>query len=521
MVYYRKYRPQTISELDLAEVRVKLENILKAKDLPHAFLFTGPKGLGKTSAARILAKAINCERRNKESGIKNQGEKTKTKNQKSSISNHQSESVEPCNKCEACRSITNGSNLDVLEIDAASNRGIDEIRDLREKIKFAPSSLEKKVYIIDEVHMLTTDAFNALLKTLEEPPSHAVFVLCTTEEEKIPPTISSRTFRISFKKPTKEEILRSLKRIVAGEKIDIEEDVLIEIYKLSEGSFRDAAKILEELSISSNGNPPSHKASAGQGKITKETIERTFKTAGLDSQISKLLTALAEKELGTSIKIIDELSQKGADFKVLTERLAEAIHTMLMASSGLATQDFDIPKLQTSELKRLLDMVNKSYRDIKFSVLPQIPLELVVVEWCLTEQVQSLKFSFDPERRREGKVQNEDRDEKKDKEVRVETKKAEGSTGEKKHGDLFRENALSEDFFQALIANVKRDNHSIAGILRGCRLLEISGDNVCFETKYKFHRDKLSEAKTASILDRRASEILHGKVHVVVNLVEK
>src|SRR5690348_2704670 len=136
MVYYRKYRPQNISDLDLSAVREKLSSILSAKELPHAFLFTGPKGLGKTSSARILAKAINCENK---------------------------KGIEPCNKCDACVSITNGSNIDVLEIDAASNRGIDEIRDLRDKIKYAPASLPRKVYIIDEVHMLTTDAFNALL----------------------------------------------------------------------------------------------------------------------------------------------------------------------------------------------------------------------------------------------------------------------------------------------------------------------------------------------------------------------
>lgn len=224
MVFYLKYRPQTISELDLAQVREKLFSLLKSKSLPHAFLFTGPKGLGKTSTARILAKAINCERV-QELRIKNQ-ELRKNKNEShNSKFIIQNSDVEPCNECQACVSITNGSNIDVLEIDAASNRGIDEIRALRERVKFAPANLKKKVYIIDEVHMLTTEAFNALLKTLEEPPDHVVFILCTTEIWKVLPTIVSRSFHISFEKPTKEELTRSLERVAKGENLTIEKGV--------------------------------------------------------------------------------------------------------------------------------------------------------------------------------------------------------------------------------------------------------------------------------------------------------
>src|SRR3989344_1947762 len=169
MVFYRKYRPQTIEELDSRQVRDKLTSVLSKDSGFHALLFTGPKGLGKTSAARIVAKAVNCEKINDYS----KGKKLKG-------------TLEPCNKCSACTSITNGTNMDVLEIDGASNRGIDEIRDLREKIKLSPAYALKKVYIIDEVHMLTTEAFNALLKTLEEPPNHVIFILCTTEPHKVP-----------------------------------------------------------------------------------------------------------------------------------------------------------------------------------------------------------------------------------------------------------------------------------------------------------------------------------------------
>src|SRR5256885_10890679 len=176
MVFYRKYRPQIIDDLDSKAIRDTLHSVLK-NDPSHAFLFTGPKGLGKTSTARIVAKAVNCTAPKKD----------------------RKEGIEPCGTCDQCVSITSGSNVDILEIDAASNRGIDEIRDLKEKIRLAPVLANRKVYIIDEVHMLTTEAFNALLKTLEEPPAHAMFILCTTEPHKVPPTILSRCFHIVFK----------------------------------------------------------------------------------------------------------------------------------------------------------------------------------------------------------------------------------------------------------------------------------------------------------------------------------
>src|SRR3989338_5228486 len=189
MVLYRKYRPQRLSELDLEDVREKLAKIVGSSFRPHAYLFSGPKGTGKTSAARIVAKIINCETSSNNKG-------------------------EPCNKCESCVAIREGRYLDVLEIDAASNRGIDEIRDLREKIKLAPVSAKYKVYIIDEVHMLTNDAFNALLKTLEEPPAHAQFILATTEADKLPETIISRTTRINFQKASHGELRQSLDRVI-------------------------------------------------------------------------------------------------------------------------------------------------------------------------------------------------------------------------------------------------------------------------------------------------------------------
>ena len=200
MSYYQKYRPERIADLDLDSARDLLLGNLKAGKLSHAYLLVGPRGSGKTSTARILARLVNCEKNSRTQEIKN--------------SNGY---VEPCGKCEACVSIKNGSAVDIMEIDAASNRGIDDIRSLREKVRLAPAVLSTKVYIIDEVHQLSNDAFNALLKTLEEPPKKVVFILCTTESGKIPATIASRCTKIVFHKAGEEELVRALMRAAAGE----------------------------------------------------------------------------------------------------------------------------------------------------------------------------------------------------------------------------------------------------------------------------------------------------------------
>jgi DNA polymerase III subunit gamma/tau len=223
-VLYRKYRPQKLSEVvGQDEVTSSLLKQLQSGNISHAYLFSGPRGTGKTSTARILAKALNCKT---------------AKDDKFD---------EPCGKCESCKAIVEGRYLDLLEIDAASNRGIDEIRELREKIRLAPTEGKYKVYIIDEVHMLTNEAFNALLKTLEEPPAHAVFVLATTEPQKVPATILSRVQRFNFERPTTEKISKKLEMINKEEKWKLSKEVLDEIAKAADGAYRDAEVLLDKV----------------------------------------------------------------------------------------------------------------------------------------------------------------------------------------------------------------------------------------------------------------------------------
>lgn len=429
LAFYRKYRPQTVEELDSDEVRKELTAVLKSGKVPHALLFCGPRGTGKTSSARILAKAINCTDK---------------------------KGFEPCNKCEACLSITNGSNVDVIEIDGASNRGIDEIRDLREKIKLSPTSLKKKVYIIDEVHMLTTEAFNALLKTLEEPPSHAFFVLCTTEAHKIPETISSRCLRINFKRASKAELMRSLKRVAEDEKIEIEKEALEEIAAQAEGSFRDGVKILEQVSLSGK-------------KVTIKDVKTDF-------DLESFFGFLEKRDAKSAIKFINEANEQGIDLKALNVRVLDYLRNLLLLKNGIEVEgDFKIFDL---DLVRLIELFTKSAADYKLAVIPQLPLELAIVGWCGNSYGQIVE-------------------EKKETVVEEKVK-----TDSKVNIENFKER------WADILTNVKPHNHSVEAFLKASSPSSWDGKYLTLEVFYKFHKERLEDDKCRSLVEKIISEIM-------------
>lgn len=318
MTYYLKYRPQTIEDLDILSVRESLTNIVNSGEIPHALLFAGSKGTGKTSTARILAKIINCTDR---------------------------KGSEPCNKCHSCLSITNGSNMDVIEMDAASNRGIDDIRVLRDAVKLAPSGSKAKIYIIDEAHMLTTEASNALLKTLEEPPSHVYFILATTNPEKLIDTIRSRASLIHFTKATVDEIKRSLQRIVASEKLKIKDDQLEIIIKQARGSFRDAVKILEQYS-------------KDESVLQKQS---TFNA-------EKLAELIISKDADKALSEVTSAIKSGLSVENITMELLTVLQAKLLDQ-------------KTDDLIKLIGLILSVQEYNKVSPIEELPLELAIIKY--------------------------------------------------------------------------------------------------------------------------------------------
>jgi DNA polymerase-3 subunit gamma/tau len=498
MVYYRAYRPQTIEELDNTSVREKLTAVLSSSNQPHAYLFTGPKGLGKTSSARIVAKVLNCT---------TDLEKRKNK-------------IEPCNICESCKAITNGSFIDVVEIDGASNRGIDEIRDLKESTRLAPAGGKVKVYIIDEVHMLTTEAFNALLKTLEEPPSHVVFILCTTEVQKIPETVFSRCFQISFTKATGEELKRSFGRIVKGEKLEVDEDGLALIAQFSDGGFRDGAKLLEELVVMSGGK-----------KITKDMVEEKLGLGSFDQLLKDVLTAFDTKDMKKGLNVTKELQTQGVDMRFFMSQLLGRVHDTLMEKVAGSGQPGEIMRL-----RELLTLLSTVLGEMRTAIIETLPLELALIEWSVEKNtvkrndtsvdvestvtvtdegvtVKSLKKHIGEIEKQKalGKILEEEVVKEERKMDKLEISHAPSSDG------VTRE--WMNTFWKSLISEVNKANRTLAGVLRGCKLGTFADGSMTIETSFSFHKEQLDQPKMQDVLADTA-KILVGKP-VTISVVLK
>lgn len=454
MVYYLKYRPKSLDELDNGYVGELIKKYLSQGSLPHAFLFTGPKGTGKTSTARILAKSINCP----------QVKKTKT----------------ACGKCDECVSITKGENLDVLEIDAASNRGIDEIRELRERIKLSPIQLAYKVYIIDEVHMLTTEAFNALLKTLEEPPRHAVFILATTEPQKIPDTVRSRCAKIDFQKASTVELVHSLERISKGEQLVVEKDVLEQIAKSADGSFRDAAMLLEEIALDTK-----------KISMTMVTEKLRLVDAQMYLQFEKYLK---EKNAQAMLKIIQDLNSEGKNIKQFFLQMIQKLEVQLIESYSQNTA------LNREDLVKAIRLFSQSFSNLKSYPMPELPFELAIVEFC--EGIEVITGT-------EKLVHN--------------TMKSANSEENLGVQIFAPPSDQSLQFWSELVEKTKKCNHSIAGVLRSCKPLFFDSKTFRIEASYPFHADRLNDAKVRETLQVTLKEIKNwdGKIEIVIKGKER
>jgi len=361
LVLYRKYRPQNFSEVIGQDHIVQtLTNSIKGNNISHAYLFCGPRGSGKTTVARIFAKAINCEKDPKGTP-----------------------GFEPCNKCSSCLEIMGAKSMDLIEIDAASHRGIDDVRELREGIKFAPVKSKYKVFIIDECHQLSKDAANALLKTLEEPPRHAVFLLATTEAHKMIPTIISRCQRFDFRRLQVPEIIKKLEIISKKENIKFDDSALSLIALNSRGSFRDAESLLDEC-ISFSG--------AG-GLIKTADIKELLGIVEV-SQIAEFVEYLVLKNTKDAILSINSMLDNGVDLQEFTKTLVFYLRQSLLLkinpnflnlqNSGLSSQELDrmksqINNLSQKDIQNMLELFIEAENKIKYSAVSQLPLELAVV----------------------------------------------------------------------------------------------------------------------------------------------
>ena len=341
-MYYLKYRPHTISELDNTTPRESISSILKSKSLPHAFLFIGHKGTGKTSTARIFAKAVNCL----ENAYAGKGD-----------------SIEPCNTCVHCKSIDKSSFSDVTEMDAASNRGINEVKDLIRETSLMPMSGRYRVYIIDEAHMITSDGFNALLKTLEEPPETVIFILATTNLEKVPKTIQSRCVLVQFGHAKIDEIVHMLQRIKKEEELVITDKALSLIAHHCDLSFRDGAKILEEIVLS--------------GKMDEDSI---LKKIGIRSKIV-LYEALKVKGPAAILSWIGEFSQGGGSIPLLIEEILLDLQNHLLSLHKIPGNESQL-SYTVKETVVLMKLVNEAYGLLKMSPFPSIPLQVALLEYC-------------------------------------------------------------------------------------------------------------------------------------------
>ena len=363
--FARKHRPQDFDGVIGQEhITTTLKNAISLNRVHHAYLFAGPRGIGKTSTARILSKALNCEK---------------------------GPSPKPCDKCVACREIINGSSMDVIEIDGASNRGIDEIRNLRETVKYSPSNGRYKIYIIDEVHMLTTEAFNALLKTLEEPPAHVKFIFATTEPHKLPATILSRCQRFDFRRIPAKDIIAKLKELAVQEKLDIEEDVFLYVASSSEGSMRDAESVLDQLSSFSKGKIRLEDAVESLGMINQETL---FKAAGF----------IIDKDTKGALLLVGDILNSGKDARQFLTELLGHFRNIMIIKSGVSSEELiDLPKdaiekiktqsqgLSQGDIFYIISVLSNGLKMIKQLLPERIVLELCVIKLTSRDSISSIE----------------------------------------------------------------------------------------------------------------------------------
>jgi len=457
---YRKWRSQGFDDvIGQGPIVRTLKNAVKNNRLAHAYLFSGPRGTGKTSVARILAKALNCRT---------------------------GPTPDPCLKCDLCVKIRDGHSVDVIEIDAASNRGIDEIRDLREKVRYAPVEGRYKVYIIDEVHMLTSEAFNALLKTLEEPPAHTIFVLATTELQKVPVTISSRCQRLDFARIPLPLIVEHLKEVAKKEKFSIDDRALNLVARSSEGSMRDAISLLDQL-VSFCGQ-----------KIRLDDVVMVLGTAD-EEFLFTMLESIASGEVSKGLSLVEKAVAEGRSVPQITRDLVGHVRYLLLSKLGSESiidlaesyvgrlkQDAD--KFPVDDLKRLIRIFSRAELDMKWHPHGRLVLEVALVEAMEGKEIK----------KEAGK------------ESKKEIKKEAGKDNE---GLMFK---VKENWDKVLESLKKKSLSGYVSLHESVPLkVEKDGKLVLgFRKGFSFHKERLEDAKNLSAVESSVSEVLGRQIKI-------
>lgn len=490
MVFYRKYRPRSFEELVGQEhVKANLISAFQGDKLAHAYLFTGPRGTGKTSTARILAKVVNCESK-----------------------------TPPCNLCPICLSIDDGSNLDLIEIDAASNRGIEDIRTLREGIKLAPSKFKKKVYIIDEVHMLTTEAFNALLKTLEEPPSHALFILATTDAQKIPATILSRVQRLDFKLATNSEIKQLLTKVIKAEGLAVADEVIELLAKKAQGSFRDGEKLLDQIST--------------LPKLDLKSLEGSLNSSSFETAV-QILSNISSHDPKSALNLLATELMRGVAVKELTLGLLDNLRSIILIKYDLGESLVKVEvgddeyrqlvqlarKFNLDQLIKTVDSLQSSLEKLRYSSIQSLPLEVALIESCGNNNGMTQNNS-DDQNLRQSDLQS----------IRSSGSPSLSGISEQPGP---RESKIDPDpptisdspdiakiseKWGYILETAKSYNYSLEALLRSAKIGSVEKKLVIIEVPYSFHQRMLEAPKSKDLLESILSDVL-GRVITISTII--
>lgn len=473
-VLYRKYRAQDFDQLiGQGHITKLLKNAVKTNQISQAYLFVGSRGTGKTSAARILAKAVNCL--------------------------HPKEDGNPCNECEVCVGITTGRLMDLIEIDAASNRGIDQIRELKEKIEYSPTDSKYKVYVIDEVHMLTTEAFNALLKTLEEPPAHVIFILATTDVHKLPPTILSRCQRYDFRLGTNEEIEKLLKDVAVKEDIKIAKEAIDILVQNAKGSYRDALSLLDVV-YSGRGE--------GIKNISERDVRDILGLPDFDLVIS-LLKNLIEGSGKRSLEVIEDLEKKGVNLAQFTTYALEILRNILVEKiKGKVSKEYAFAKdTDLKTLHKLINLFLDAENKIKYSSNQGLVLEMIIPEMIKVDSEEIKIVNIDVK----NKIQTT--------EGQKET--TEESEEEEEEDNVTDESISVEDVrarWEKFVNEVKPFNGHLYAFLGGARVISFDENTLLLEVPFAFHKDRIEIPRSRDIISTTFHKVYGVNCKIVCNV---